>query len=51
MESEKECCFNCFWHKFDSKENGYMCTNPESDACGDYTERNDLCMDFERREY
>lgn len=43
----KEICGNCKYHTFESVDSGYVCANPDSEYCADWTEYNDSCEDFE----
>jgi len=48
MENER-ICGNCRWHRFESEETGWICSNPDSDCLADYTEYEDRCFDFEEK--
>lgn len=45
-----ECCGNCKYHVHESIDDGWVCTNDESDNCADWTEYSDWCIDWELRE-
>ena len=46
---KKPCCGNCKYHKHESVDDGWICTNPESDYVADWTEYSDYCSDYEER--
>lgn len=46
--SDKECCSTCKHHYPDGLD--WVCTNPDSDYCADWTEYNDKCEEWEERE-
>ena len=45
-----EVCGNCKYHQFESIDNGYVCVNPDSDNIADWTEYDDSCEDWEKKE-
>lgn len=49
MDECKEVCGNCKWHRHESIDNGWVCTNPDSDYIGDWTDYEDRCWEFEER--
>ena len=44
-----ECCGTCKYHQHEDVDNGWVCVNPDSDYCSDWTEYNDYCVDYEER--
>lgn len=50
---DDNCCGTCKFHHHDSAimhKGDYVCVNPESEYCSDYTMYDDYCMDYESRE-
>lgn len=46
-----KCCGNCKHHQPDGTfPDDWICVNPESEYCGDYTEFCDVCEEHEERE-
>lgn len=45
-----EICGTCKYHKHESVDDGWVCVNPESEYCTDWTEYDDWCIDWEWRE-
>ena len=43
-----ENCGHCSWHRKQNDE--WVCTNPDADEYGDYTEYRDTCDMFEERQ-
>ena len=50
-EKEPECCENCKWHKRDSYEEVWYCTNPESKKNGRYTSYRYHCEKHEVKDH
>lgn len=46
---ERQCCGTCLHHCRESIDNGYVCTNDQSEYCSDWTDYNDSCEDWEGR--
>ena len=44
---DEQICGYCCHHCRDNEE--WVCTNPESECLGEYTEYNDGCTEFEAR--
>lgn len=44
-----KCCGKCKYHRHEDIDNGWVCCNPDSDYCSDWTEYNDYCVDYEER--
>lgn len=45
-----ECCGTCQYHKPDNTwPDDWICTNPESERCGDWTDYEDICECYEER--
>lgn len=49
-DKDRECCGTCKWHEHENIDDGWVCTNPDSDAVADWTEYSDSCMAWESRE-
>lgn len=45
--SKIRCCGTCNWHQYESVDQGWVCVNPESEYCSDWTEYDDGCIDWE----
>lgn len=43
-------CGTCRYHQHESINDGWVCINPESDCCADWTEYGDSCEDWEGRQ-
>lgn len=46
---DDQCCGNCKYHQHEDVDDGWVCTNSESDYCSDWTEYEDWCPDWEER--
>ena len=46
---EKRSCGNCKYHQHEDITDGFVCVNPASANCTDWTEHNDCCSKWERR--
>lgn len=45
-----ECCGTCQYHMPDNTwPDDWICTNPESERCGDWSEYEDICECYEER--
>lgn len=44
---EDENCGHCSWHR--KEDDCWVCTNPDSECYGCYTEYKEVCEDFEER--
>lgn len=42
-----ECCGTCKWHKREPLEEGWFCTNENSDCYSCWTDYKDFCPDWE----
>lgn len=49
IEKDEKCCGTCKWHKHERIDDGWVCTNPDSHCCADWTEYNDWCQEWEDR--
>ena len=47
---EERCCGRCKWHKLETVDSGYVCTNSDSEYCSDWTEYGDCCKAWEEDE-
>ena len=45
-----ECCGNCKHHQYEDASQGWVCCNPDSECCADWTEYDDVCEEFEERD-
>ena len=45
---EKECCGNCKYGHY-SKEQGYLCTNCDSEYAADFVEHEHWCEEYEEK--
>ena len=43
----KAVCGDCRWHRHEDIDDGYICTNPDSDYVADWTEKDDWCSHWE----
>lgn len=48
-KSEEQCCGTCKWHQYAS-DDGWVCTNDESEYFTDFTDYDHTCPDWEERE-
>ncbi len=42
-------CGNCAWHKHESIDDGWVCTNPDSEHLSDWTDYEDTCDEWEEK--
>lgn len=49
MEGNKKCCGTCRWHEHEGIDEGWVCTNADSDYCADWTEYDHCCEEWEGR--
>ena len=42
-------CGECKWHTYEDIDHGWVCTNPDSPYCADWTEYEDDCDYFQER--
>lgn len=38
MMKKNECCGTCRWHEHEDIDDGWVCVNPESEYCTDWTD-------------
>lgn len=50
MQDEREVCGTCRYCKLESKDSGFICTNPDSDNIADWVEYKDFCYEWEQKE-
>jgi hypothetical protein len=48
-EKKQECCGKCKYHRQEEIDGGWVCVNPDSDYCTDWTDFNDCCDYFTER--
>lgn len=41
------CCGTCKWHLYENIDEGFVCTNIDSEYCADWTDYDDTCEDWE----
>jgi len=49
-QDKKECCGTCDWHKHEDVDDGWVCVNPGSIYCTEWTDFNDYCPEWEERQ-
>lgn len=49
VTENEEICGTCKWHRHDSNGDGWVCINPDSEYCSDWTEYGDQCEEWEER--
>lgn len=49
MDRDQEICANCYYSRWDSKSEDFVCNNPESEYFADWTEYQGYCSCFENR--
>ena len=49
MDIDK-CCGYCKYHIYEKESQGWVCCNDQSEYLADWTEFNDRCEEFEKRE-
>lgn len=49
MMKKNECCGTCRWHEHEDIDDGWVCVNPESEYCTDWTDYEHNCLDWEPR--
>ena len=47
---KEKCCGTCKYHKHEVIDDGWICTNAESDYCTFLTEYGDYCEDWEGKD-
>lgn len=47
---EKKVCGTCKHHQFENIDEGYVCTNSESEYLSDWTEHNHTCDCWEEKD-
>lgn len=47
---EEQICVNCKYHRRDSFDSGYVCTNPDSEYVSEWTLPDDFCDLFEEKD-
>lgn len=48
-EYDNECCGTCVYHEYENIDNGWVCVNPASLYCTEWTEYEDYCTEYVRR--
>ena len=43
----ERCCGTCKWHLYENIDEGFVCTNIDSEYCADWTDYADSCEDWE----
>ena len=43
----ERCCGTCKWHWYENVDEGFVCTNIDSEYCADWTVYADSCEDWE----
>lgn len=49
MFDDREICGTCLWHKHEDVDDGWVCTNPDSEYCSDWTGYEDSCWEWESK--
>ena len=47
---DKRICGTCRYHQHEDVDDGWVCTNAESENCADWTEYTDSCEEWEERD-
>jgi len=47
MDDEQQVCGTCKHCKFEGEDEGFVCTNPDSDNLSDWVEYKDFCYEWE----
>ena len=50
MDKEKKCCRNCKYWIYEEIDKGHICCNADSEFVADWTEENDYCLGWERKD-
>lgn len=43
----EQCCGTCKWHWYENVDEGFVCTNIDSEYCADWTDYADSCGDWD----
>lgn len=46
---DREICGTCRYHRHEDVDDGWVCVNPDSEYCTDWTEYEDSCEEWEGR--
>ena len=46
----ERCCGTCKWQWYENVDEGFVCTNIDSEYCADWTDYADSCEDWEGKE-
>lgn len=46
----ERCCGTCKWHWYENIDEGFVCTNIDSEYCADWTDYADSCEDWEGKD-
>lgn len=46
----ERCCGTCKWHWYENIDEGFVCTNIDSEYCTDWTDYADSCEDWEGKD-
>ena len=49
MFNDREVCGTCRFHEKDDEHDDWICTNPDSEHCSDWTGYEDSCWEWESR--
>lgn len=49
MIEEERCCGTCRHHNYDESDEGWVCTNTESEYLADWTDYDHTCEEWEER--
>lgn len=48
-EYNRECCGECEYHVHEPIDDGWVCTNPDSLNCAEWTAYDDSCAEFSQK--
>ena len=49
MKDDKQVCGNCKWNAYDREENGFYCSNNDSEYESVWTAYDDTCEEWEEK--
>lgn len=49
FKEHEECCGTCKYHKYEDIDGGWVCVNPNSEYCTDYTSYKDCCEEYKKK--